>query len=790
MSGAVYQLRGRQRDAVDPQDSVWLSAAAGTGKTQVLSARVLRLLLEPDNDPSQILCLTFTKAAAAEMANRVNAVLARWVRLDEKTLFEELEYLGAEPGPAARDRARSLFARVLDCPGGGLRIDTIHAFAGWLLSAFPEEAGIDPGMQPMGDRDRDLLARDVMAEMLVEAERAGEGWVRAAMAGLSRDKGVDAVGTWLQRCAAARPLWFGPGAWQPPFESRLRRLLGLADEASEADVTALCTDATFDVAALRRCLQAKRDRNTPMMTGRADSIEQWLALEGDARAAALDDLRDVFCSKSGPRKAKDMDERFPDYADDCAAVLASLAAIDDFRNRLALVDHIVPLLRLGRRFAFAWDERKRREGLVEFDDLIERAARLLQTAEERDWIRYKLDRRFDHVLIDEAQDTNAAQWAIIDALIDDFFSGAGAKDNKLRTVFTVGDYKQAIFGFQGTSPENFGQAKERVRAAMDGAADNLARLRSNREARGLRDYDLAQSYRTGAPVLEFVDRAIGAIGWQAMGLDRPPPPHEGLNLPGLVRLWNPVTVESAADDEDDGDEPAGWLPTHERAMADRLAEQVARWMADGFPLLKSGEPRRAGPGDVMVLVRERRELAGLIVARLHARGVPVAGVDRLRLGAPLAVRDLLAALRFAAQPLDDLSLACVLVSPLVGWTQEELLERGWRPPGARLWHHLRDSGDAATQATVERLRALLSRVDFELPSATLQWMLSGPWRGRAALVGRLGYEANDPIDELINTALAYEATHTPSLAGFLRWFDAGTGDVRREAEGAGTRFGS
>ena len=131
----VFPLSEPQLLAVDPRDSVWLSASAGTGKTQVLSARVLRLLLRPDVRPEQILCLTFTKAGAAEMATRVNEVLAGWVRMDDALLAGDLLKIGADNDQATIARARTLFASVLDCPGGGLRIDTIHAFAQWLLAA-------------------------------------------------------------------------------------------------------------------------------------------------------------------------------------------------------------------------------------------------------------------------------------------------------------------------------------------------------------------------------------------------------------------------------------------------------------------------------------------------------------------------------------------------------------------------------------------------------------------------------------------------------------------------------
>ncbi|MBA4163325.1 MAG: double-strand break repair helicase AddA [Erythrobacter sp.] len=789
MSGDVHELMDNQVRAADPQHSVWLSASAGTGKTQVLSARVLRLLLNGNTDPSQILCLTFTKAGAAEMAQRINQVLARWVRLKPERLAKELGHIGADIGPETQERARTLFASVLDCPGGGLRIDTIHAFAQWLLANFPSEADLVPGARPIEDREREILARKVLGEMLEEAEGHQDRPVLDAVAQFTCRKDPDALRKWLMRCANARELWFGPGAWQPPLQPRVLRLLGLPEDTDEAQLEQMCDPRSFDDEALRRCLAGYRRWKSAASAKAIPVIEQWLASGPAARVEQLEALGVVLFHKNGnPILPKAVDD---DFADASARAGAALAAIDEFRRLLDLAAFLLPSLDLGRRFALRWDEAKAREGLLDFDDLIHRAADLLRRADMADWIRYKLDRRFDHVLVDEAQDTNAAQWQIIDALIDDFFAGEGAHGDRLRTIFTVGDYKQAIFGFQGTSPDNFHRARQRVRTAMEALAGNAAEIRRNTPQRELQDLDLGRSYRTAQSVLTFVDRSIEAVGWQALGLDREPAQHEGEERPGLVMLWAPVRSETGtdADESDEASEPGeageeGWLSRHDRAMADKIAEQVHRWMtSEPFVLIKRGL-RNARPGDVMVLVRKRKELAALIVARLHARGVPVAGVDRLRLGAPLAVKDLMAALRFAAQPLDDLNLANLLASPLVGWSQGDLLAHVPRPKEVRLWHHLRGGEDPLVAQTVAQLRQLLALADFETPQALLQWLLVGPWRGREKLVARLGREANDPIDELVNAAFDYEAGAAPSLAGFIQWFDASSGELKRDPGGA------
>jgi len=780
MSGAVYPLEGNQLEAVNPTESVWLSASAGTGKTQVLSARVLRLLLQPRIDPSQILCLTFTKAGAAEMAVRINEVLARWVRLGDTKLAKELRHLGANSGPETQAKARTLFASVLDCPGGGLRIDTIHAFSQWLLANFPNEAELIPGAQPMEDRERELLSRDVLSDLLVAAEKQGDTATLQAVSDFTRRKDPDALRAWLMRCAGAKHLWFGRNVWQPPMRGHVLKLIGLPSDANPAHIVQLCADPAFDHAALRLCLAGYRNWKSKSADAAVPAIEAWLAA-GDAEKPGLtENLQNALFYNNGNGKLpKSADDAF---AGASAKVAASLAVIGNFQHLLELSEFLVPALELGRKFALAWDEAKKRDGLLDFDDLIERAALLLSEQVSAEWIRYKLDRQFDHILIDEAQDTNGAQWSIIDALIDDFFAGDGAAGGKLRTIFTVGDYKQAIFGFQGTSPENFRAAKNRVRKSMRDSAENAIEAKRGGRVRELLDLDLGHSFRTGQPVLEFVDRAIQAIGPDAFGLDGAVENHSGKERAGLVTLWNPVQDTSDEAAGDDGEE--NWLARHDRQLAERIAAQVDRWLTDQPFALEKDQHRAATAGDIMVLVRSRKELASLIVARLHAKGVPVAGVDRLRLGAPLAVKDLMAAIRFAAQPLDDLNLANLLSSPLIGWGQDDLLKYIPREDKVRLWHHLRANGAPFVAATIERLRRLLALADFETPQALLQWMLVGPWQGRAKLIARLGREANDPIDELLNAAFSYENSHTPSLAGFIQWFDASDDDLKRDPDQA------
>jgi ATP-dependent helicase/nuclease subunit A len=788
MSGALFPLQDSQRLAVNPRESVWLSASAGTGKTQVLSARVLRLLLEPGVRPDDILCLTFTKAGAAEMSVRINEVLARWVRLEPGKLAAELGHIGADIGPDTQARARTLFASVLDCAEGGLRIDTIHAFAQWLLANFPSEAEIIPGSRPMEDRERELLSRDTLAQMLVDAERGQDTAILQAIGDFTRRKDPDALLKWVMRCANMQELWTGPAAFTPPMRPRVMQLLGMPSDADESWIAEALGPDVFPDEALHAMRPALLNWSAKGATAALDAMATWLPLNPAQRLTQLEALDKAFHTQAGtPRVMKKPVEADPDFAANQERIAEAVTFAKTRAALLKIADILTPALEMGRAFALRWDEAKIREGLLDFDDLIRRAASLLATKEASDWIRFKLDRQFNHILVDEAQDTNEAQWAIFDALRDDFFSGDGAAGEAIRTVFAVGDYKQAIFGFQGTSPENFEKAKLRVADAISDAAQNAASARRGAVQSELRDLDLGRSFRTANSVLQFVDRMIAAIGPSALGLDDEPSAHVGEERPGLVTLWEPVRDQrgegadhSSSSDEEAGEE--GWLARHDRLLAEKIARQVEQWTSGAAPfvLAKGGAPRNARPGDIMVLVRSRKELAALIVARLHAKGVPVAGVDRLRLGAPLAVKDLMAALRFAAQPLDDLNLANLLASPLIGWSQDNLLAFVPREKGKRLWKHLGENPDPQVQEVRKKLLALIGKADFETPEAMLNWVLVGPWQGRAKLIARLGREANDPIDELLNAAFAYEAINTPSLAGFIHWFDAGDGELKRD----------
>ena len=783
MSGGnpgLHPLHGDQARAVSPADQVWLSASAGTGKTQVLTARVFRLLLEPGVNPDAILCLTFTKAGASEMANRINAQLAAWVRMSDTALGRDLANIGARVDADTLTRARRLFARVLDAPQGGLRIQTIHSFCQSLLASFPEEAGLAPGFRPIEDRDRIQLARDTLGDMLIEAARQGDMRLANNLEAMSLRLGAEATEGFLMRCAA-RP--DAMDALVGDIRPYINAALDLKRDEDGSGLAALCSDALFDIPNLEALQDSNVRWNTKTGLEVAAKIQTWLDMEDDERLAHLDLVWLAVAKADGdPRKWESFSAKIdPDYAYKAESLYSDLQSLKQHIALIAFSGEYARALEVGRAFAWNFAEAKRQAGLLDFDDLIRAAADLLSGRTMAQWIAFKLDQRFDHVLVDEAQDTNPSQWSIVRGLIDDYFTGLGSKADRYRTLFTVGDFKQAIFGFQGTSPQYYAAARVRIgQQAMDAGQAFL-------------ELSLDRSFRSTQPVLDMVDAVLGQLGPSSLGiLDDILPRHEGRKGPGSVELWRPIGEGLEDQDESgEGEDAEEWLSGADRRFAEQLADRIAGWLDPQSPhrlwldRRSDGSAGWAAAGDIMVLLRRRGDLASLIVARLYASGVPVAGIDRLRLGQPLAVQDLIAAIRFALQPLDDLTCAALLVSPLGGWTQDELLQYGYRPEKRSLWPHLRDLAecDSVLRARLDPLYALLAMADYGTAYDFLEQVLTGPVQGRAKLVARLGEESLDPIAELLSLAQKFAASHDGGLQAFLHWFDAGDEEIKRELAG-------
>ena len=771
MAGPVKRT-DPQKLAADPARHVWVGASAGTGKTHVLTDRILRLMLA-GSAPDRILALTFTRAAAAEMQNRLVKRLGDWQGFDDARLDAELDALGVAPTARMRSRARSLFALALDVPGG-LKVQTLHAFSQGLLAAFPLEAGLPPGFRALDDRDARQLRRRALADSISESQGLGDTRFLDDLAELSVLKGEGGVMQALDTMIAHSDALL---AWRDPDGPgvAIRRWLGVgADEKPGDRLRELLAPGIFDDGMAKAFADGMRVWGTATGLKSAANVQDWLAKDADGRAADFRTLWSEFLTTKLETKAhQHAVKKVPELAGIIAEMAKDFRRLLDIERAVETAELAACALRAGHRIVGRYAALKRAAVAIDYDDMISRTARLLGPETMPGYVGWKLDSRFDHVLVDEAQDTNDRQWAIIGRLVEDYFDG---EDARARSLFVVGDHKQAIYGFQGTDPQVFEGVVGRLEPRAAAAGRPIERV------------GLDLSFRSGPAVLDVVNRFITEVGPAALGMAEAPGAHEPFraDAPGEVVLWPVITPagdEAEAEEADDGEQLEDGTEAADRAMARALAAQVARWLAPGRGRLwLPAHGRYARPQDILILLRRRSWLMGALVAELHAAKVPVAGVDRLLLTEPLAVLDCLALVRFAVQPEDDLNLACLLVSPFLGWDHEEIRALNGGRPG--LWAALGRAAVAEPRAEQARgwLGAVLGLADRVGPYAFLDTILSGPLKGRQRLLARLGAQANDPIDELLNQALAFEQANPPGLAGFLAWVEADGSDVKRDAE--------
>ena len=776
MNAALTDASRRQARAADPQSSAWVSANAGSGKTHVLTQRVLRLLLA-GAAPSKILCLTFTKAAAANMAERVFNTLSKWPTLPDEQLSAAIAAAGAEPPKSHElEQARKLFARVIETPGG-LKIQTIHAFCERVLHLFPFEANVPAGFRPLDERDAALLRERSQAWVFDGA--GGNPELGAAVARVAEIVGADGFAPLVAETARLGEAFAAHGSPQA-FAAALAERLGLSAHENEATIAQSMRDGGGGPAAWRVWAKALRQGTVTDQKLAAMLIGAAAMDESDA---CLDVYLQVFLveKQTAPRKAmatRGVVARFPAEVAALDAERDRLVALLDRRRAAQAVARSRDLVLISRACEAAYRRAKAARGGLDFDDLIARTEALLQKTDAA-WVLYKLDRGVEHILVDEAQDTSQAQWSILQKLAEDFLSGKTAAPSH-RSFFAVGDEKQSIFSFQGAAPHLFDEMRREFMRRHDKAE------------RAFVDVRLTHSFRSSPTVLQAVEHVFGAAEvWGGVSASEPTvDPHPAIHgaLPGVVELWPPVPYEPAP-------EPGDWAApldaqrlTHPAvALADRIAAVIAQWTAPGSPERivdnpRSGAPRPIRAGDILILVRSRGPLFEALTRALRRAGIATAGADRLTLARHIAVLDLCAAARAALNPDDDLALAGALKSPLIGLDDEALMRLAPKRAGSLAAALAAEPDYAAAQETLERWRARAHAGPFEFFAR-----LVGADGGRRALVGRLGPEAGDVIDEFLARALAHEQGEAPSLRGFLAEVEAADSQIKRDMEAAGAQ---
>ena len=759
----------RQVQAADPTASTWLSANAGSGKTKVLIDRVARLLLSGVK-PQHILCLTYTKAAAAEMQNRLFKRLGAWAMMPDEGLLQELRALGdAHALPEHLPTARQLFAAAIDTPGG-LRIQTIHSFCAMLLRRFPLEAGVSPQFVELDDRAgrllRDAIVQDMADVLAPEAVAAvaraytGEDFAKL-MDQTSRLKSAFANPMTLAECRAV----FDVPAGVTPDTLLADVFLGGEAEWLAEIATILDGGSKTDVK------DAQKIRNMRLDAPSHATLDQMedLFLTGEKANSPFSAKLDTLPTKPTQTKLGPLHARLQD-------LMRRVEATRPKRLALLAAEKTAALHAFAATFLPEYARRKALRGWLDFDDLITRTRDLLAKSPVAQWVLFRLDGGIAHILVDEAQDTSPDQWQVIERLAAEFTAGQGAHSGP-RTIFVVGDKKQSIYSFQGADVAAFDTMKDAFSHRLANSGSVLAKL------------DLEYSFRSSPAILRLVDLTFDDRRKMALGGDMK---HHAFNadMPGYVELL-PVVESGEKAPDFCMEDPVDLITDqhHSVRLAAVIASRIRTMIDTGHQIpIKGSNPlrlRTVHAGDFLILVQRRSEVFSQIIRACKNLRLPIAGADRLKLGSELAVKDLAALLAFLATPEDDLSLAVILRSPLCGWTEPQLYNLAQGRDGY-LWQALRAKA-AEHPDTMAMLTDLRDQTDYLRPFDLIERALTRH-NGRKNLLARLGAEAEDGIDELLSQALAYERNGVPSLTGFLGWLQTDDIDVKRQMESEGPKI--
>jgi ATP-dependent helicase/nuclease subunit A len=768
-------LVAAQIAASDPNTSAWVSANAGSGKTHVLTQRVIRLLLD-GVEPAKILCLTFTKAAAANMANGVFKTLAAWTALDDAALDEAIRRAeGRRPNAQRRLRARRLFAEALETPGG-LKVQTIHAFCTGLLHQFPFEADVAARFEVLDERSEaetiDGIRLDVLLQAAGEPDSPLGRALQTAIVAAADTTFADVLREAIRQRDAIEGWVTRTGSVAAAITELSGRLAVAVDDTVER-VEAEFLDSPFLAAGvwpvLKAALQAgsKSDREHVARLEKARAGTAWPNIEAYLH---------IFCTNElNPRKnpftgaIRDAD---PDLHERLMQEQTRVCALLDRRRAIRLRDRSAALVTIADEVIRRYRTQKDRRGLLDYDDLIDKTLALLSAGSAAQWVMYKLDLGIDHVLIDEAQDTSPKQWEVIRRLTSEFTAGEGARGDTRRSIFAVGDEKQSIYSFQGAAPHRFDEMRTHYEREHEASGLNFTKQ------------PLKYSFRSSPDVLGAVDKVFGREpAYRGLTTDPVATVHQAVRrtAPGCVDVWS-LMQPDAKPEPDAWDAPFDAVSEHspQTKLARRIAEHIRASIARGERVELTGARMR--PGDVLVLVRQRGTLFEAIIRALKDAQVEVAGADRLVLTEHIAVMDLLSLADALLLLQHDLALAEVLKSPLFGLDDDELFALAWQRSGTlRQSLHAHAADNARFAATAAALEALADKAVRQSPFAFYAELL-GAGQGRRKMLARLGAEAADALDEFLALALEYERRHVPSLQGFVAWMRAAPAEVKRDMD--------
>ena len=734
------KLSHEQDMAANPLENVWVQANAGTGKTSVLVQRLLRILFRSDiNNPSGILCLTYTNAGAGEMRNRILAALRKWAVASDKELAELLEDVSLNKPATADDiaHARAVFFWYID-NSDALKIKTIHGFCEEILHRFPIEAGISPAWTLVSDMNQRVLLQETF-DKLVTSNNLSENYPRVGdafnhivgrISEYSMSDLLDVLSGQYKHFFAVENI----ERYRKYFIDTTKYFLGL--------------NIVPDVDVLRADLQKIVD----LLDAEIKSSKKpaaYLINIFNLTKQYIDNTIDFEKYKTAYLTQKNTPIKHVSGVDFLRAEQDRVCRINQYNTNMGVFNDTVALFDLSAAFTMLYRDMKQQHNLLDFDDLILYTRKLFSQPDVMGWVLSQLDLSLSHILVDEAQDTAPSQWEILQMLVGDFFVG-GDTGNLPHSLFVVGDTKQSIYGFQGADSRAFAASRD----------DIVRQIKNN--LRTIAEIPLTQSFRSLSSILYVVDKFFGDKSVAELtGFHNNPHKCFRDNGNGLVEIHR-LVAKRDADDVSVGSYVGG--------VVSKIQE-----------VLKTGKYKSK---DIMVLVQRREPFVAPLVAELKRQGIEVAGSDRIVLPKFSAIRDLMNMVRFCLDVADDYSLCCVLKSPIFRLTEADIFDL------CKIKNDANKDRQNESKITVfdvvrdnrpdiyERLKTIVENAQTMAPYSFFSWIMNSGVRDE--FISALGSQVIDPLEEFMTICLSYERTQPGTLRHFLKWFITGGSEIKRD----------
>ena len=763
----------QQRSAAKSDYSVWVEASAGTGKTKVLTDRVIRLLLS-GVEPQRLLCLTYTKAAAVQMNERIADYLGKWAVISDDKLKENIRDLLGKNNIASADInklmpvARILFAKLLDTPGG-IKIQTIHSFCQDILKRFPLEAGVSPYFSVLDDRERIEIMAKIKDNIISLQKNLNSNVLQALQYFIDNTNEYsfsDVMQNIIDNRLFIAEILRKHGNFTT-FLTALSKKLGVKESDSD-EIIKQNFMQTINISELNANIAAWQ-KGKIKDNEKVEKLQQILA--NNFSASDYDLYKTIFLTgdnkpfSESNMAAKSAQEADTNLLERAYKEAFRLVAAQNKLISLKLYQSTKYFLTIAQYLNSEYDNFKKSNAKLDYDDLIILTRNLLASPSAAAWVLYKLDGGIDHILLDEAQDTSPEQWDIIKYLSEEFFAGQGASD-KQRTVFAVGDRKQSIFSFQGADPDKF---------------DEMSVYFQNKAQDRFKKVNLEVSFRSAPAILQSVNKVFanqdvykGVVAYD-----------ETINhLPfragefSRVEIWPPYVAKS----DDKVQDESALQPPIEMKRRESVRTKLAYAIAEKIKSLVNETSLSEKPlnyRDFMVLVRKRDAFVEEFIRACKQLHVEISGADKMVLTEQIAVQDLISLGKFLLLPNDDLALAEILKSPLFNLDDNDLFDLCYNRKNSLLWSRLGDN--KKYEHIYKQLQFLLDKTDYIRPYELYNTVLSD-LNGREKYISRMGIEVEDALDEFLSLTIAFEQQNVPSLQNFINWISRSELTVKRAVE--------